>query len=793
MIALASSLLARAAVAGGLSADVATATPARANTTEATAPLLLEVFINGRDTGKIAEFVQRNDTLLLQAGDLEALGLRGPKPGDDTGTLIPLTALTGLQYRVDALAQSLFITAPTDSLLTKTLAAAETGRVQAPIETGLGATLNYDLVGTRSGREDFLSGLFDLRGFSPWGIASSGVLVSPDPAAAAPNSYRPVRLDSNWTLSNPDTLRRYRVGDFITGGLAWSRPVRLGGAQFALDFSLRPDLITIPLPEISGVAAVPSTVDVLVNGTRVLSTQAQTGPFVIPQLPVISGANNVSLAITDALGRQVVTTLPFYTGGGLLAPGLQTFSVEAGLVRLGYGTVSNDYDSAAVSATWRRGLSDLFTIEAHSEATKNLLLAGGGGVLNLANLGLLNFGIAGSNSSGRGGLLLQAGIARLARPLSLNINATWAQRGYTDIAGQNSDSVPRLQVNAGAALDLGRIGSVALAYNIVDRRVANIFRAGASDAIPFPATFERARLLSGNYAIQLGSVSFYANGFRDLVSRNSGVSFGLSVPLGPRSSMNTGGVLDSGRAYGQLESSQSATEIGEFGYQLYAAEGAQSHEFAQAQYISPWARLAAGADRINGDSAFRIEAQGAVSLIDGGVFPSPPVNDAFAVVDTGGLEGVRVMRENRIVGETDAAGRIFIPDLHAFEVNHLAIDPNDVPPDISLASATQEIRPQDRTGVVVPFQIRRIPSALLRLVDEDDQPIPVGSAARLRSTGAVVPVGYDGEAYVEGVAEHDELNIEEPDGKRCTAAFTHHTLPGEIPQLGPIRCQERAP
>ena len=56
--------------------------------------MLLEVFINGRDTGKIAEFVQRDDTLLLQPADLEPLGLRGPKSGDNSGALIPLTALS---------------------------------------------------------------------------------------------------------------------------------------------------------------------------------------------------------------------------------------------------------------------------------------------------------------------------------------------------------------------------------------------------------------------------------------------------------------------------------------------------------------------------------------------------------------------------------------------------------------------------------------------------------------------------------------------------------------------------
>jgi outer membrane usher protein len=40
---------------------------------------------------------------------------------------------------------------------------------------------------------------------------------------------------------------------------------------------MRPDLVTFPLPIVSGTAAVPSTVDVLVNGTRVLSSQAQPG------------------------------------------------------------------------------------------------------------------------------------------------------------------------------------------------------------------------------------------------------------------------------------------------------------------------------------------------------------------------------------------------------------------------------------------------------------------------------------------------------------------------------------
>ena len=105
-------------------------------------------------------------------------------------------------------------------------------------------------------------------------------------------TYAAIRLDSTYVYSDPDTLRRYRLGDFITGGLGWTRPVRLGGVQVNSDFSMRPDLVTFPLPSVEGSVAVPSTVDVLVNSTRLLSRQVQPGPFQIPQLPVITGAGS---------------------------------------------------------------------------------------------------------------------------------------------------------------------------------------------------------------------------------------------------------------------------------------------------------------------------------------------------------------------------------------------------------------------------------------------------------------------------------------------------------------------
>jgi len=82
---------------------------------------------------------------------------------------------------------------------------------------------------------------------------------------------------------------------------------------------MRPDLITFPLPTVSGSAAAPSTVDVLADGNLIVSSQTGAGPFEIPQLPVISGAGTISMTVTNTLGQQVTLTQPFYASSTLLA------------------------------------------------------------------------------------------------------------------------------------------------------------------------------------------------------------------------------------------------------------------------------------------------------------------------------------------------------------------------------------------------------------------------------------------------------------------------------------------
>ena len=763
--------------------------------------LLLAVVVNNHPTNRIGEFVVRDGSLFARREELSSLGLRVPNSAGATAEgFVALSGLRDLSFRIDQASQTLYVTAADESLVPQVLNAGPGGTYA--LESGTGVTLNYDLFGDTVDGHLSGSGLLDFRAFSPWGVLSSGFLAytNGDSVSTFNNINTPaVRLDSTYVYSDPETLRRYRVGDFISGSLLWTRAVRLGGIQVTSDFSMRPDLITFPVPALSGSAAVPSTVDVLVNDTKVLSSQVQPGPFQVPDLPLVNGEGTISMSVTNALGQQVTTDVPFYASSDLLAPGLQTYSAETGFVRRDWGIVSDDYGSLAGALTYRRGLTQNLTIEAHAEGYPNLFLAGLGAAVNLANFAVADLSIAGSTGPGHAGLQIAGGIQRIAQPFSFGASAIYASPGFTDIAALNGDPVPRLQVNASAGLSLGRFGSIGVAYTGIEE-ADNFVPGGFTPAPPpspgslFIQTNRQSHIVFASYSVSIGNVALFANAFHDFANRDSdGVSIGVTVPLGSRTTASASFQSQSDRQSYQADISQSATQVGEWGYHVFGALDDPDHGFAEVSYKSPIALVTAGIDQSGNQTTLRAEAEGAVSYVDHGVFLSNRIDDSFAVVDTNGVGGMSVQQENRYAGTTDSDGQLLVPDLRAFEINHLSIEPRDAPIDATVPYSSRDVRPQDRSGVVVPFPIKISNGALVHLTDAAGAALPFGSVATLDSTGAKVPVGYDGEAYFVDLEAHNNITVEMPDGRRCAATFDYQHVAGKIPSIGPLACREAQP
>lgn len=760
-------------------------------------PLLLEVIINGISTGKIGEFIWRDKRLFARKSELNEVGLRtfdSDRASEEA--LISLNDLTGLIWQLDEPRQSLFVTASDVFVLPKIIQGRIAAADRIPVESGTGVSINYDVLGSRSGGKSAVSGAFDLRAFSPFGTLSSGALVNPFVGFAdktAPVEF--VRLDTTYRLTSPDEMMSYRAGDFISSGLSWSRPVRLGGAQISSDFLLRPDLVTMPLPSVSGTVSVPSTLDVMVNGIRAFSTQVQPGAFAVPQIPVVSGANTITVALTNALGQQIAEQLPFYGGASLLAPGLQSYSAEVGFVRRNWGLISNDYGDLAASATWLRGLSLGFTAEAHAEMTTGLFLAGGGGKLNVFDYAILNLNLTGSTGVAGNGAQLSVGLSRISPSWSIGASVVKTISNFDDLAAINGEPVPALQLNANVGLSLSKFGSLGMAYSQIDRPMSVFLASNAQmsrsiGGLNILPSEQYARILSVSYTLQIHQQSLYATTFHDFSSGDSGLMIGLAIPLGGRSSVGVDVSTGKGSAYRQIEVNQSAVEVGDWGYQAYGSDGIQSHQYGLVQYKSPWSMVSVGVDNVGGQTTARVEGQGSLSYADGALFASNTINDAFGIVDTNGIANVRVFDEHREVGRTNQEGLLLVPDLRSFDVNHLEIDPVDVPMDATVVNPTQNVRPQHRSGLVINFGIRFGKGALLRLVDEFGDPLPVGGLAVIKSTNVSSPIGFDGEAFLDNLESQNELIVDKPDGRRCFAMFAYHPIPGTIPTLGPLICRE---
>ncbi|TDW20215.1 outer membrane usher protein [Rhizobium azibense] len=755
--------------------------------------VLLEVFINDASMKMIGTFRQQSDgSLAATADELRQVGIKPPEGAPDD-QLVELNDLGDLSYRVDEGAQRLYVTATNDSRAPRVIDVAQKQKSEVPeAQSGYGGVLNYSLFASSNTLfEDEVnifqgvSGSFDARFFSPYGTLSQSFL------AGYSNGELDgiTRLNTTWSYSDPKSLMTYRIGDFTTGGLSWTRPVYFGGIQAQRNFSLRSDLVTEPLPAFSGTAAVPSTLEIYSQNVRTYSGDVPAGPFQVTNLPAFSGSGEARVVLRDSLGRETTQTLPFYSSNLLLREGLLDFSVEGGVPRRNFGIESDDYDDRIMGvATARYGLTDWLTLESHFEGGENLLNGGVGAAFPVGPWGVASVAAAASTSDAGSGALFNASLELSNGDWSIYARMQRAFDNYHDIASVTAEpastrsgdlpvfsaGVPRaldqVTVSVPSPLDLSSLNFSYTRLENADGEKSQI--AGVS----FSQTFKRA--------------TFYASAFADLDNGDSfGVFAGLSIPLGDNVSANTG--VESGpdgfNVVADISKSEQQ-ENGSIGWRARTSEGKVSNREAAVSYRAPFARFEGGVQQY--DSDFRATAQmdGAVAVAGGDVFATNRIEDAFAVVDVG-TPGVDVQQQNRPVGKTNGSGRILVPNLNSYEPNTVSIDPKNLPVDADVPATREVVVPADRSGVVVKFGVSDAPeAALVTIKDKNGAPLQAGLSGKLQGAGDEFVIGYDGQAYIRGLAARNSIDVTLNDGSKCHAEFSYKPQPGKQVVINDVKC-----
>ncbi|MCX5465332.1 fimbria/pilus outer membrane usher protein [Alcaligenes parafaecalis] len=769
--------------------------------------LYLELVVNGQPRGEILAVPYRQGRYYLPAETLRGLGVSVA----GQHTMVAVDQLEGVTVSHDNARQQLLIDLPPEWLPKQWLSQGQ--RQYEPAKSSTGLLMNYDIyASSRSAyglRTNRLAAWSEQRLFSPYGILSNtGVWYSGSHRRADRDQTRYLRYDTSWSYSDPDSMRKYVLGDLITDSLAASSSVRMAGVQIGRNFATRPDLVTYPLPVFAGQAALPSTVDLFINNYKMDSYQVNPGPFTVQTLPYINGAGSATVVTRDVLGRELSKEVSFYVSNDLLAPGLTDYSLSAGVMRQRYGLESNRYGQPALSAVVRHGVTPGWTMFAWGEAARDLHNVGVGANAKLGDFGVLTGSWATSKVGdyGRGSAQIRRGLYWLERrpyygdtfrqePMepgqgqqisygysysssrfSVSIRRTQRSAQYANLGVyRNAATLSRREDVVTGSVALGKGGTLGMAW------VDSQDMAG-----------RRIRLVNLSHSISVGNNAFLYTSLNREIGRGVSVQLTLSIPLDDYTNTSASFVRDSeGRRSGQLNYHHSAPASGGLGYSVGVSDGQAQEQYrrADASWSTPQYTVRGGAYGTRRASTGWAQLSGSLIGLGGQVYAANTVHDAFAVVSTSGYPDVPIRYENQYLGKTDSKGYFLIPSMTAWYPTHIQIDPIDLPADVKIPNVESKVAVRAGSGYVVDFKLKKLRAVLLRLHDSNDAALPRGSQVRDELSGATAWVGWDGEVYLENVL--DQLNLQAvrgDDGQECRASIPLPPTDGVI-RLGVVACQ----
>lgn len=760
--------------------------------------LFLNISMNANASEDLVAVKQsKQGKLYIRARDLKALRLKIDEQTPEN-QWVCINDLQGIQFQYQENEQALKLKVPS-SMLTGYAVDLNGQQITSPdllkMKPLNAAILNYSLYNSIINDENTFSGSVEGIFNSAIGNFSSGALYN----GSNDNSDRHekwVRLETKWQYVDPEKIRLYTLGDFISNSPDWGSSVRLVGFQWSSAYTQRADIVTSALPQFSGSAALPSTLDLYVNQQKIYSGQVPSGPFDIKQLPFISG-NEVTLVTTDATGQQSITKKPYYFSSKILAKDINEFSVDVGVPRYNYGLKSNQYDDATfASGAIRYGYSNSLTLSGGVEAsTDGLSNLGTGFAKNILGIAVINADIAASQYKDENGYSALLGLeGRISKNISFNSSYRKVFDNYFDLA--RVSQVRYLKDNQINAESQNYLSYSALADEIFRAGINYNFYAGYGAYLGYNQikySDNSYKLLSANLS---GSINknwgFYTSAYKDYENnKDYGIYFALRYTPSSKFNAITSVSSDSGRlSYRQEIFGFSEPQIGSFGWGGYVERDQDAKENNASLYASYRARAAYLTGRYNrsGDNdQVALSATGSLVAAAGRIFAANEIGEGYAVVTNAGPQS-QILNGGINLGFTDKAGRFLIPSLMPYQENHIYLDPSYLPLNWSVKATDQKTVVGYRQGTLVDFGAHQVISGLVRLVDQNNKPLLPGYSVRINGQQQGV-VGYDGEVFIQNLLKQNKLEVDLLDHGSCQVDFSYNSNQYSTQKLGPYICR----
>jgi outer membrane usher protein len=731
-------------------ADEATSAPTDEDTLPIGEPIPVELRLNQVLRGDFPMVLQEGGDVLLRGQDLDEIGVAAPYGtpvpigGDAFFSLRDLGA-THVAFDADRLALHAELPATRLPKQVFDFQRRQPDRVLYPTDSS--AYFNYRLHHSgddAGGAESWLAG-------GELGIRHGDLLFRTESAYLRHDqASQTIRYGTNITHDNRETLQRWIVGDFAASSGDLGRVLSVGGISVSKTYSINPYFVYQPMAGFVSTITTPSEVEIYLDDLRLRTETVAPGEFEVSNIHYYGGRRDLEMVIRDGFGREERLAYPYYFSEQNLRQGLHDYSYNAGRLRTGVGTYSDEYGDWAVSGYHRYGLSDVLTVGVRGEGASGVVNLGPTSVLRMNRWGILSGAIAGSRAEDGAGWAASAGYA--FRQQGFHLQGNW--RRYSpdyEVVGRLAEGDrPEQEIMVATGYGVGGFGNLGLSvqrltqHQGTDRKVVSLSYSRTIN--------RRLRLMA---LASHSEATERANSFYVGLSYHPGHSLGASL----RHRHTEDGYSDT------FEIGK-ATPVGEgLGYRL-SADRTVIGDSEQVR-LAPWAQYngrygiytanvqsesqAGGATR----TAYRLGLSGGIGYVADTVRFSRPINDSFALVDVGGLEGVRVYHSSREIDRTDKNGQAFLPDLGSYRVNRISIEDRDIPMDYAITTSAVQASPPLRSGSLIRFEVERYQAYTGRLRVKADSQWQFAEFVELSvqrdGTSVTVPTGRDGEFYLENL------------------------------------------
>jgi outer membrane usher protein FimD/PapC len=555
-----------------------------------------------------------------------------------------------------------------------------------------------------------------------------------------------VRLMSNITYDRREDLRRIVVGDFFGSSGDLGSTLNMGGISFSKNYNINPYFIKYPEIGFSGLASLPSELEVYRDGVLIRRERISPGGFDLRDIPTYIGAGSAEVVLKDPFGREQRIQLPYYITDTLLKKGLHEYSYNLGFLREDFGVVSNRYNDFAFLGFHHYGISDSLTAGIGVEASRKVYNFGLSSTFSGPwQLGVINGSVAWSDSKEKGnGIGGSVSYLYQGRNLSFNILFRSFTRDYSNISIETVQDRTKYEASVGAGYFSSTLGSFSLGFDAIKKYSGLVTRS-----------------LLANYSRKITNRSnVIANFKRDIENRISEFNISFNYYFNYGITAAAGYQRTDGNSSERIQVTKNLP-LGEGfgGRAAFEANQVEPRNFnnydLQLLYNAKYGQYGSEFMSTDHAEAYSFYAAGGLTFVKDSLNFSRPIQDSFALAKVGDLKGVRVYLNNQEIGRTGNSGKVLIPSLGSYYENQISINDKDIPMEYTLSEVMKYVSPPLRSGSYVKFEATKIQAftgTLKVKVDQEIKPLEyIEFKLMVEGKELLSPIGKGGELYLENI------------------------------------------